>query len=85
MSNLSENFKSSYENFKQYARFNTVPVAENNNQVPQNCFYKFVYYIDSVLGPVKDAVFGVEESKDNLSSRDHGKSCYGWSYYLCTS
>ncbi|MGL9761700.1 MAG: hypothetical protein ACR5LB_05895 [Wolbachia sp.] len=72
MSNLSENFKSSYENFKQYARFKTVPVAENNNQVPQNCFYKSVYYIDSVLGPVKDAVFGVEESKDNLGSREHG-------------
>ncbi|MDR3131685.1 MAG: hypothetical protein LBU02_01130 [Rickettsiales bacterium] len=71
MSNLSENFKNSYKNFKQYAQFGTVPVAENNNQVPQNCFYKSVHYIDNVVGPVKDAVFGVEESKDNLGGRKH--------------
>ncbi|WP_168456227.1 hypothetical protein [Wolbachia endosymbiont of Ctenocephalides felis wCfeJ] len=46
--------KTTYGNFKQYAKHGTVPVAENNNQVPQNCFYKSVDHINSVVGPVKD-------------------------------
>ncbi|MDR0288879.1 MAG: hypothetical protein LBH78_02410 [Rickettsiales bacterium] len=54
MSNLSENFKNSYENFKQYAHNGTVPtVTDNSSQVPQNCFYKSVDHVNSVVGPVK--------------------------------
>jgi len=64
MSNLSENFKSSYKNFKQYAKHGTVPVAENNGQVPQNSFYKSLYHIDSVVGPVKDMLVGVNKDTD---------------------
>ncbi|NSM56792.1 hypothetical protein HET73_05250, partial [Wolbachia endosymbiont of Atemnus politus] len=61
-----------YNNFKQYAYKGTVPTAtENNSEVPQNCFYKSVHYIDNVVGPVKDAVFGVRESKDDLGGRKH--------------
>ncbi|OWZ24879.1 hypothetical protein [Wolbachia endosymbiont of Wuchereria bancrofti] len=45
-----------HNNFKQYAQQGTVPAVEQNNgsKVPQNSFYKSVYYIDSVLGPIKD-------------------------------
>ena len=61
MSNLSGNFKSSYKNFKQYAQHGTVPVVtENNSQVPQNCFHKSVHYIDNIVGPVKNVLFGVK-------------------------
>ncbi|MDR1139041.1 MAG: hypothetical protein LBJ80_01720 [Rickettsiales bacterium] len=56
MSNLSENFKSSYKNFKQYAHNGTVPVEiqKDLSMVPQNCFYKSVDHINSVVGPVKN-------------------------------
>jgi len=69
MSNLSENLKHSYENFKRYAQHGTVPAAAgNNNQVPQNCFYKSVHYIDSVVGPVKDMLVGVKKDADTSTT-----------------
>ncbi|WP_395462990.1 hypothetical protein [Wolbachia endosymbiont of Cantharis cryptica] len=51
---------SSLYNFKGYAANGTVPtVTKNNSQVPQNCFYQSVDHINSVVGPVKNVVFGV--------------------------
>lgn len=47
-----------YNNFKQYAKYGAVPVAENNSKVPQNGFYKSVHYINSVIGPVKNVALG---------------------------
>ncbi|MCM1001405.1 MAG: hypothetical protein KTV72_03695, partial [Wolbachia endosymbiont of Melophagus ovinus] len=87
MSNLSENFKNSYENFKQYAHNGTVPtVTENNSEVPQNCFYKSVHYIDNVVGPVKDMLVGVNKGadasttlgnrKEAIKGRAHNASSY---------
>ncbi|MDR2609608.1 MAG: hypothetical protein LBC06_03375 [Rickettsiales bacterium] len=56
MSNLSENFKSSYKNFKQYAYNGTVPAETQKDlsMVPQNCFYESVDHINNVVGPVKN-------------------------------
>lgn len=69
MSSLCENLKYSYENFKQYAQHGTVPAVEkNNSQVPQNCFYKSVYHIDSVVGPVKDMLVGVNKDADTSTT-----------------
>ncbi|WP_265036010.1 hypothetical protein [Wolbachia endosymbiont (group A) of Anomoia purmunda] len=63
-----------YKNFKKYAQYRAV---SDDSQVLQNCFYKSVYYIDSVVGPVKDALFGVEESFSShisLGGRGHRDS-----------
>ncbi|MCA4774475.1 hypothetical protein [Wolbachia endosymbiont of Mansonella perstans] len=70
MSNLSEDFKSSYKNFKQYARFGTVHAVkrDDGSKVSQNCFYKSVYYIDSVIGPVKDMIVGVNKDADTSTT-----------------
>ncbi|WP_250296001.1 hypothetical protein [Wolbachia endosymbiont of Oedothorax gibbosus] len=69
MSSLCENLKYSYENFKQYAKHGTIPAVEkNNSQVPQNCFYKSVYHIDSVVGPVKDMLVGVNKDADTSTT-----------------
>ncbi|KAF5269457.1 hypothetical protein FQR65_LT18903 [Abscondita terminalis] len=69
MSSLCENLKYSYENFKQYAQHGTVPAVEkNNSQVPQNCFYKSVHHIDSVVGPVKDMLVGVNKDADTSTT-----------------
>lgn len=69
MSSLCENLKYSYENFKQYTQHGTVPAVEkNNSQVPQNCFYKSVHHIDSVVGPVKDMLVGVNKDADTSTT-----------------
>ncbi len=51
-----------YNNFKQYAQQGTVPAVEQNNgsKVLQNSFYKSVYYINSVLWPIKGMLVGVK-------------------------
>ncbi|MDG7053065.1 MAG: hypothetical protein LKM45_04245 [Wolbachia endosymbiont of Alcedoecus sp.] len=51
-----------YDNFKQYAQFGTVPTVkqDDGSQVLQNCFYKSVDHINSVVGPVKNVLFGVK-------------------------
>ncbi|QOD37860.1 hypothetical protein [Candidatus Wolbachia massiliensis] len=61
MPGLSENLKHLYKNFIKYAKYGVVPAkyGENNDLVPENSFYKSVYYIDSVLGPIKDMIVGV--------------------------
>ncbi|MDR2977939.1 MAG: hypothetical protein LBU56_00575 [Rickettsiales bacterium] len=38
-------------------------LAENNSQVPQNSFYKSVHYIDNVVVPVKNVLFGVKSGQ----------------------
>jgi len=50
------------ENFKYYAKYGTVPTKDTKDytQVPENRFYKSVHYVDSVVGPVKDVLFGVQ-------------------------
>jgi len=74
MSNLSENFKSLYKNFKQYAQFGTVPTVkqDDGSEVLQNSFYKSVYYIDSVLGPIKDMIVGVNKDTNTNTSTTLG-------------
>ncbi|NUX01730.1 hypothetical protein GO685_04535 [Wolbachia endosymbiont of Madathamugadia hiepei] len=64
MSNLSENFKSSYKNFKQYAEDGSVPVETQKDLsvVSQNCFYKSVDHINSVVGLVKNVTSLCEKS-----------------------
>lgn len=50
---------SSYSNFKKYVKFGDVPTKSvRGNEVPQNSFYKSVYYINSVIEPVKNVAFG---------------------------
>uniref|UniRef100_A0A3B0JCG8 Uncharacterized protein n=1 Tax=Wolbachia endosymbiont of Aleurodicus dispersus TaxID=1288877 RepID=A0A3B0JCG8_9RICK len=62
-----------YKNFKGYSRYGTVSTKiVRDNEVPQNSFYKSVHYIDSVVGPVKDAVFGVQSSQVCLGGRKNG-------------
>ncbi|WP_265015100.1 hypothetical protein [Wolbachia endosymbiont (group B) of Camptogramma bilineatum] len=61
-----------FKNFNGYAKYGTVPAAKNNSEVPQNSFYKSVHYINSVIGPVKDAVSGVKSSQVCLGGRKNG-------------
>ncbi|WCR53370.1 MAG: hypothetical protein PG981_000392 [Wolbachia endosymbiont of Ctenocephalides orientis wCori] len=50
-----------YKNFKKYVKYGIVPgIKKNGHLVPQNSFYKSVHYIDSVIGSVKDTVFGAK-------------------------
>jgi hypothetical protein len=54
-----------WKNFKNYAEFGPVPTVEKNgNLVPQNSFYESVHYVDSVVGPIKDALCGVRIYND---------------------
>lgn len=57
-----------YNNFKQYAKQGTVPAAKDRGEVPQNCFYKSVHYIDNVVGPVKDMLVGVNKDADTSAT-----------------
>ncbi|WP_264686700.1 hypothetical protein [Wolbachia endosymbiont (group B) of Rhopobota naevana] len=57
---------SSYSNFKKYVKFGDVPTKSVGcNKIPQNSFYKSVYLINSVVGPVKNVALG--SYKKNLS------------------
>ncbi|WP_265042065.1 hypothetical protein [Wolbachia endosymbiont (group B) of Melanostoma mellinum] len=48
-----------YDNFKKYAKFGDVPTKSVGcNKIPQNSFYKSVYLINSVVGPVKNVALG---------------------------
>ncbi|UIP91237.1 hypothetical protein IYZ83_003560 [Wolbachia pipientis] len=59
-----------FKNFNRYAKYGTVPTKSvRGNEVPQNSFYKSVHYINSVIGPVKDAVSGVKSSQVCLGGR----------------
>ncbi|WP_425384407.1 hypothetical protein [Wolbachia endosymbiont (group B) of Eupithecia inturbata] len=50
---------SSYSNFKKYVKFGDVPTKSVGcNKIPQNSFYKSVYLINSVVGPVKNVALG---------------------------
>lgn len=71
MSGVYESLKETYGNFKKYAECSTVPAVKksDNSRVSQNSFYKSVYYIDSVVGPVKDAVFGVERNEFSINGQ----------------
>lgn len=58
------------ENFKNYAEYGIVPGREKNgHSVPQNSFYRSVNYIDGIVGPIKDAVFGVGVRGNYIGSR----------------
>ncbi|APR98523.1 hypothetical protein [Wolbachia endosymbiont of Folsomia candida] len=57
-----------WQNFKDYARYGTVPTIEKNgNFVPANSFYESVKIVDDLLGSIKDPLSGVEscEASDN--------------------
>ncbi|WP_253299874.1 hypothetical protein [Wolbachia endosymbiont of Chironomus riparius] len=50
-----------YKNFNNYTHYGTIPAVRkcDNRKVPQNNFYRSVNYINNVVGPIKDAIFGV--------------------------
>ena len=53
-----------FGNFSRYAKFGDIPrksVGYFGNEVSQNSFYKSVYYINSVVGPVKNVAFSESE------------------------
>ncbi|GFQ99209.1 uncharacterized protein TNCT_313241 [Trichonephila clavata] len=66
MSGAYESLKETYGNFQKYVKYSTIPAIEksDNSRVPQNSFYKSVYYIDSALGPIKDMIVGVNYDSD---------------------
>ncbi|WP_265030948.1 hypothetical protein [Wolbachia endosymbiont (group B) of Athalia cordata] len=48
-----------FKNFSGYAKFGDVPTKSVGcNKIPQNSFYKSVYLINSVIGPVKNVALG---------------------------
>ncbi|WP_264330487.1 hypothetical protein [Wolbachia endosymbiont (group B) of Erebia ligea] len=48
-----------FKNFSRYAKFGDVPTKSVGcNKIPQNSFYKSVYLINSVVGPVKNVALG---------------------------
>ncbi|MFP3021365.1 MAG: hypothetical protein ACEY3F_08840 [Wolbachia sp.] len=55
-----------YRYFRRYVEYGVVPAkrAEDCTPVPESSFYKSVSYVDSVLGPVKDVICGVESKDD---------------------
>ncbi|MGL9778747.1 MAG: hypothetical protein ACR5K5_00460 [Wolbachia sp.] len=55
-----------YRYFRRYVEYGVVPAkrAEDCTLVPENSFYKSVHYVDNILGPVKDVIFGVESKDD---------------------
>lgn len=56
-----KNMLSIYKYFKKYVKYGIIPgIEKNGHLVPQNSFYKSVHYIDSIVGPVKDTVFGAQ-------------------------
>ncbi len=80
-----------YRYFRRYVEYGVVPAkrAEDCTLVPENSFYKSVHYVDNILGPVKDVIFGVE-SKDNYNEyyKNDNCKCVGHRaervYSLCT-
>ncbi|WP_374698820.1 hypothetical protein [Wolbachia endosymbiont (group B) of Limnophora tigrina] len=64
-----------YRYFRRYVEYGVVPAkrAEDCTLVPENSFYKSVSYVDSVLGPVKDVICGVE-SKNGYNDQ-YIKNC----------
>ncbi|WP_253299873.1 hypothetical protein [Wolbachia endosymbiont of Chironomus riparius] len=75
-----------YKNINNYTKYGTVPTIEkgNNSQIPQNTFYKSVHYIDSVIGPIKDAVFGVGGSKRKNTIGNRQEFCVGTTIRVIT-
>ncbi|WP_341808730.1 hypothetical protein [Wolbachia endosymbiont (group E) of Neria commutata] len=71
------------ENFTNHAEYGVVPAKlregvkepsfsfNNKEFAPKNCFFKSVHYVDSVVGRVKDVVFGVNRSDYGINSRTH--------------
>nr|WP_245970156.1 hypothetical protein [Wolbachia endosymbiont of Bemisia tabaci] len=50
-----------FKNFSRYSKFGDIPrksIGYCGNEVPQNSFYKSVYLINSVVGPVKNVALG---------------------------
>ncbi|WP_353283451.1 hypothetical protein [Wolbachia endosymbiont (group A) of Pogonocherus hispidulus] len=64
-----------YRYFRRYVEYGVVPAkrAEDCTPVPESSFYKSVSYVDSVLGPVKDVICGVE-SKNGYNDQ-YIKNC----------
>ncbi|GFR02298.1 uncharacterized protein TNCT_625231 [Trichonephila clavata] len=86
MSGAYESLKETYGNFQKYVKYSTIPAIEksDNSRVPQNSFYKSVYYIDSALGPIKDMIVGVNYDSDTptMCLGRRNKRVYGKTYNL---
>lgn len=86
MSDVYESLKKTYGNFQKYVNYSTIPAIKksDNSRVPQNSFYKSVYYIDSALGPIKDMIVGVNYDFDTptMCLGRRSKRVYGKEYNL---